>query len=191
MNVPTIKMDKHEARRLYLQYRSAPRKNREDMRIQRGYHALSKGKTLIDVRAALEFAGVDEKGWPKLAIVRADATRCTYAKYGDEAQYAMRGAPRNAPNSFLRFPLPSFPYPKTRNYSALEAIVPIIPPHLRPEPAQLPTHFILWEAKWAEVMPVDPMLLKHRYGFIYEVRAAWDLTELERLVMAQTRLRNQ
>lgn len=190
MNVPTLKMDKHEARRLYQQYRSAPRKTREDRQIQRNYHALSKGKTLIDVRAAIEFAGTDEKGWPKLAIVRADATRCTYWKTGDEAQYAMRGADRSDLNTFLRFPIPSFPQPRTKNWSALEAIVPLIPAHLRPEPTKLWTHFILWEAEWREVIPVDPMLLKHRHGFIYEVIAAWDLTDLERAVMAQTRLRN-
>lgn len=69
----------------------------------------------------------------------------------------------------------------------LRAIVPTIPPALRP-PLKLSGYHILWEAEWTQhevpVPPGDPALLRHLGGDLYAVLAVWDLTELERAVLS-------
>ena len=66
-----------------------------------------------------------------------------------------------------------------------KAIVPIVPPQFRPA-GSLKRYFILWEADWEEV-PRDPMLLRYLGGDLFAVLAVWDLTEIERTVLARTR----
>ena len=51
-------------------------------------------------------------------------------------------------------------------------------------------YHVLWEAEWQQVVPRDPFLLRHIGGDLYSVVAAWDLTDLERSVIA-ARLRNR
>jgi len=53
-------------------------------------------------------------------------------------------------------------------------------------PASPADYFVLWEAVWQELPPTDPMLLRHPTGHLYAVLAVWDLTEIERAVMAQS-----
>lgn len=68
----------------------------------------------------------------------------------------------------------------------LAAIVPTIPPRLRP-PHNLSGYHILWEAEWGQedvLPPGDPALLRHLGGDLYAVLAVWDLTPLERSVLA-------
>ena len=73
------------------------------------------------------------------------------------------------------------------------ALVPIVPPRHRPRRnTALRNYHVLWEVddwQWMEAPkpPVDPALLKHLGGDIYAVVATWDLTELERLVLAGRR----
>lgn len=63
------------------------------------------------------------------------------------------------------------------------ALVPLVPAPIRPRGA-LDGYRILFEPKWEPVPPVDPMLLKHLHGALYVVLAHWDLTPLERAVLA-------
>jgi len=62
-------------------------------------------------------------------------------------------------------------------------MVPPVPPGLRPASA-IGNYHVLWEAEWERVAPADPALLKHIGGDLYAVLAVWDLTELERAVLA-------
>ena len=68
---------------------------------------------------------------------------------------------------------------------ALEAsaIVPIVPAGLHPGPA-LSNYHILWDAVWTPEPPRDPLLLKHLAGSLYAIVAHWDLSPLERAVLA-------
>jgi hypothetical protein len=61
--------------------------------------------------------------------------------------------------------------------------VPLVPPNLRPARG-LNRYCILFEAEWEPVPPTDPMLLRHLHGSLYAVLAVWDLTPLERAVIA-------
>ena len=75
----------------------------------------------------------------------------------------------------------TFDLPGWSSWKTLKAVVPTIPPDLRPK-AKLSNYWILWEADWEEV-PTDPMLLRHLGGSMYAVMAQWDLTEVERAVL--------
>lgn len=66
--------------------------------------------------------------------------------------------------------------------SALEAVLPTIPPRLRPGSA-LRNYFILWEAEWTRRAPVDPMLLRRITRDCFAVVAHWYLTDVERAVL--------
>lgn len=73
------------------------------------------------------------------------------------------------------------------NNCQLKAMVPTIPPALR---HALRGYVILWEADWtvgAMIPPGDPALLKHLGGDMYALLAVWDLTPLERAVLAGAR----
>lgn len=70
-----------------------------------------------------------------------------------------------------------------RKFRDLEAVVPLIPANLRPMNA-LNRYVLLWEAVWVKRPPIDPLLLRHLHGSLYAVFAAWDLTPLERAVLA-------
>jgi hypothetical protein len=75
-------------------------------------------------------------------------------------------------------------WPDMRNSNGThEAIVPIIPVHLRPKRG-LANYHILWEAEWTKRYPVDPYLLRRLGGDAWLVVAAWDLTDVERAVMS-------
>jgi hypothetical protein len=66
------------------------------------------------------------------------------------------------------------------------AILPLIPPRLRP-PHGLDNYHLLWEAVWTRPRtrraPGDPALLKHIGGDLWAVLAVWDLTPLEQAVL--------
>jgi hypothetical protein len=74
---------------------------------------------------------------------------------------------------------------------AWEAMVPLVPPEHRP-PRGWGDRLLLWEADdwtWASspAPPHDPALLRPIGGDLYAVEAVWDLTEIERLVLAGRR----
>lgn len=189
MNVQTISMDKQEARKAFEQYRAAVRQrhNEEDKAIMDGYRALSKGTPIINVREAIIAAGLDHLYHPRLAIARADFKRCFYKGWaGGSARFSnerwssastIRGGVFNLPDG-------SFPAFKGNSIEA-EAVVPNVPPQFRPLGA-LKRYHILWEADWKRV-PHDPMLLRYLGGELFAVLAVWDLTEVERAVLAGTR----
>lgn len=75
-------------------------------------------------------------------------------------------------------------------WRSAKALVPMIPADVRETGRKAAIHpgedrwFILWEAVWTPVPPRDPILLEHVAGSLYSVLAQWDLTDLERALMA-------
>lgn len=194
MDLATIDMQPDAARKAFLEYRRAVQDggSAEDEQIMLGYRELAKGRTLIRLSETIHDGGVDEMGLPRLAVMQANATWCWVRRRasGSVTFQHLRdvdGRHRRGVYSFPEDTLPSVDGPGWRkewtgNYRAM---VPLIPPGLRP-PYKLGNYAILWEATWAPVPgpPGDPALLRHIGGDLYAVLAIWDLTELERAVLA-------
>jgi hypothetical protein len=192
-------MEPAEAREAFEQYREQvkARHSEEDEQLMRGYKALAEGKSLLNLHDVMRTAGVDEKNRPKLAICRADAEWCWYENSGTRpAEFAIDRRTlqscRYLSSKKVLLPVGTLPRCERRRTNGsqswnetavLRAMVPTVPPRLRPRAALL-NYFTLWEAEW-ETVPVDPMLLKHITGPLYAVLATWDLTPLEQAVLGQ------
>jgi hypothetical protein len=94
-------------------------------------------------------------------------------------------------HTYIDLPTDSFPRRSAKWGRHFAAMTPLVPIHLRPKPRQgnpqgaLANYHILFEAEWRPVPPKDPLLLR-RVGQadLWVVLAAWDLTEVERAVLA-------
>lgn len=192
---------------------------KQDEAMMRAYRAAAKGTPLIRLSDAIARGGATTfqepvytgfgsnrkikehraVALPRLAIVNADATRCW--THGIRLDGSLRlldkrnPGPTNKRNIF-NFAKGTFPEQETQGdlwgEPRLRAIVPTIPPSLRPDHA-LRNYHILFEAEWGidPQPPVDPALLKHVGGDLYAVLAAWDLTPIERAVLAGEDLRGE
>jgi hypothetical protein len=184
--LPSITMPRQEAIRAYREFRQACHGNPTDMdsAVMMGLKALAKGHAIIDLDAAMRAAGVDDRQRPKLAVARASWDFVSY-----------RTAHRNDAVEFFRPPLPrrgraalaatvargALPFVR----HGFRAAVPYTPPSVRPR--QPDDYHILWEAVWEPTTPpFDPFLLRRVRGNLFAVLAVWDLTDLERAVMAQS-----
>jgi hypothetical protein len=183
-----VVVDREEARALFRKYRTHQHYAKPvDLEIQRTYQLIAQGRIVIRALAGIAEAGVGEDGYPKLAICRADAERCflEYRTDGSARMAADRWPRENHRKRYIDFRPGTFPPPpQGRNWSRREAILPIIPIDLRPKRG-LENYHVLWEAVWQPAPPVDPMLLR-RIGEadLWVVCAAWELTEVERAVLA-------
>lgn len=79
--------------------------------------------------------------------------------------------------------------PQGRN--AFSSMVPLVPPKHRPTRG-MGNRLVLWEVdewKWQQLGPPpgDPALLRPLGGDLYAVEAVWDLTDLEKFVLAGRR----
>lgn len=195
MDLPTITMDRAEARKRFLEYRRAvkERHDAEDEAIMRGYKALATGKAVIRLSEAISAAGVDERGLPRLAAMRADQQWCHVQRDTSGAVTfvnANRWPKARETRNVLRFPAGTLPRAPWGEWGGMRAMVPIVPPEYRPAHS-LGNYHLLWEAEWAPVPvpPGDPALLRHIGGDLYSVVAIWDLTEIERAVLFGRRQR--
>lgn len=195
MQTSEIEMDAGEAYKLYQAYqRDRHFETAIDKEIKRTYREIAKGHTVIKALESIVAAGVHENGTPKLGLVRADQSRCILHRT-TEGSFSL-SAPgfdnksRAAADMRFSFPAGSIPPMKSPSgwWRTYEAIVPLIPLHLRPRTG-LAGYHILWEAEWNRTVPVDPFLLKRLgKGDLWLVVAAWDLTEVERAAL-QSRVR--
>lgn len=188
MKVETLKMNPETARELWRKYQShREHQSKADAEIASIYKRIAQGRTVIRALESIRAAGVNEEGLPRLAIARADATRCHLNYRDNRVQFA--------PNDWFewsrrrlghRAKVVDMDWPgwtPIKGRHTFEAIVPIIPVHLRPKRG-LANYHILWEAEWTKRYPVDPYLLRRFGGDAWLVVAAWDLTDVERAVMS-------
>lgn len=187
ISVEPITMERERARELWRNYQTHRHYETPiDREIARTYHLLSQGRVVIKALESVVKAGLGTDLLPKLAVVRADAIHCWLRPRADGGAQMQTQASVNptAIHNFIRFPAGSFPGIAAGRWE-YKALVPLIPSHLRPKRG-LANYHILYEAEWAKVVPVDPMLLR-RIGKsdMWVVVAAWDLTEVERAAMAQ------
>jgi hypothetical protein len=200
MDVQTVTMDPEDAAQAFKEYRAAfmAERNRIDGELMRGYKALAEGKTVISLVDAIQRGGVDDLGRPRLAIARADERRIEMQiMSGGEVTYDPDHRSRiNADDRLFSFPTDTMPHPHLdEGTSAWQApwsgwwmaSLPFIPPKYRP-PLKLDNYHLLWEAEWRRAVGrqrLDPMLLRRLGGDLFAVVAAWDLTEVEKLVLAR------
>ena len=187
MNLATIDMPIDKAREAMKEYRAAVklRHNEEDAAILRGYREIVRGRRIIDIFDVLRASGVDDSGRPLLAICRAHFREVTYRRSWGDCYFGFGPRPHRIAARYWRnhLTLPRGVFPETRDWQEFRAMVPLIPPRLRPA-GNLANYHILWEAVWEPAPPTDPFLLRHLGGPLYSVLAQWDLTPVERAVLA-------
>jgi hypothetical protein len=185
MDTQQITVDREEARALFRKYREHQHYSTPiDWEIQRTYQNIAQGRVVIRALDSVTTAGLGEDGLPKLAIVRADAKTCMLQSWRDGSARMNKDVwqHNNHRKSYIDFPAGSFPGIRYQN--AHRAQTPLVPVHLRPKRG-LQNYHVLFEAIWRPAPPIDPLLLR-RIGQadLWVVCAAWDLTEVERAVLA-------
>lgn len=177
-------VDREQARELWQKYQTHKHyQTPADAEIAAIYKRIAQGKTVIRALESIRVAGLDAEGLPRLAIARADLQTCWWHPLQNRCSFGER-SPRSRSRKIVDMEWPGL----NVNRWQAEAVVPIIPVHLRPKRG-LQNYHILWEAEWTKRYPVDPFLLRRFGGDAWLVVAAWDLTEVERAVMSQ-RLRS-
>lgn len=201
MELAVMDMPKTEARKAFLAYRNAVREHKHsemtelDAQLMRGYRALSQGKQVLSLQQTIIAGGFDTSlgvrfmgKWtpiqlPRLAIARANQATC-WTKGVDSNGVVQFNTDRDfwRSRSRQRITVGGMPIEQGCAPGEASAIVPIIPPDLRPA-HDLGNYHVLWEADWRMTAPRDPALLRHIGGDLWAVLATWDLTELERAVL--------
>lgn len=199
MELNTIEISPQEAAAKLAEYEKAVReeRNAEDEAILAGYRAAARGLPVISLPRTIAAGGFHPGGLPKMAVVRADAVECSVQWAGswsgpadlvftDQDGQRNLGALVGAHSVRVTVPGDAMPPRLARTASRGTALVPLIPPGIRPKPRRLRHCHILWEVgEWTLTAPYDPALIRHIRGDLWMVLAAWDLTELERLVLSQ------
>lgn len=180
MKVETLQtIPAEEAAELYRKYQAhRAYQTPHDEEIARIYKHIARGRTVIRALESIRQAGLGYDGFPKLAIAPAHLTMCCWRPGREAGVFGATGRTRAARN-FVRMDWPGLN--ATKYYA--EAVVPLIPVHLRPKRG-LQNYHVLWEAEWTRRYPVDPYLLRRFGGDAWLVVAAWDLTDVERAVMS-------
>lgn len=199
MQVTEITEERTAAREKYAEYLRAvkTRHSAEYETLKKAYRELSRGRQLIDLQATIRKGGVDEVHRPRLAIARADASHCHFWYHHENPIFSDRevydSSIYSAASRRIKMPVDHFGIGteamrafRMRPTSRLRAVMPIIPPNIKPADHLLKRYHVLWEAEWENVPPVDPYLLRRISSNIYVVIAAWDLTPLERAVLAES-----
>lgn len=208
MNVETFEELPEVARRKWKEYNEATKISNNPVYkdLKKVYNQIKGGRKIIDISKAIAKGGLNDKHQPNLAVAKASSkfVWCTF--YPSGKTNFVNGSNYWSPNT-ARNPLKEdvsidncFPkwdrhqlhkeglFPKNNDFLPyemnLKAPVPMIPALLVP-PKLTDDHYILWEVEsWSIVPPRDPWLLKRITNTMFVVLAAWDLTELERAVMA-------
>ena len=197
MDVQPVVMERDVADKAFREYRAAwvAEHNRIDGELMRGYRALAQGKSLISLTETITKGGLDSIGRPALAIARADEAAISMRFWADGSVNYEPAIHARAQDRVFRFgPDTLTPLPPSKTNSWFEpwggnwqARLPFIPPLYRP-PYALENYHLLWEAEWKrdpKSQRLDPMLLRRIGGDVFAVVAAWDLSPLEKLVLAR------
>jgi len=209
MDIELIEMAPEEARERLKAYRTSihMHADAEYQAAAAGYEALGMGTPLIQLSEVIRDAPVDEHRRPMLAVARADQrqVKVTAPWTGQSLVYTtlphdlISGAGGPGWGNYLqRWPGGERAHrfevrggtPERYGY----ALVPMVPPEalqaVGGRASALSGHLILWEVEqWHDrahgARPdYDPLLLKRLHGDLCAVVAAWDLTPVERAIMA-------
>jgi hypothetical protein len=197
MDLQTVTMDPAEAAERAKSYESLRMPTPEDRAIVAGLVALAAGKQLINLPETIRAGGEDELGLPRLAVMWADRPWC-YVVRETSGTIEFEWDPYNRFDSRTRrftftdalTPRAHADLPDGATTGRLRSHVPPIPPEHRPGLSRLRKFAVLWEVEEWETDPTpprDPALLRPLMGDLWSVEAIWDLTDLERAVLAGRR----
>ncbi len=204
--VSNFEMSEEDAEKAYKEYLEAV-KNRKEQYLEdlkKVYFNLKQGRKVIDIFQAMENAGVNEKGEPRLAISRAGFPNAFFVK--GAVGSGSFGNNLNSWNKYLddkaieQVALPSKTFPnwkvgepnKFGNSEILGKVlktkIPVVPAHLLPK-GKLENYYILWEVKdWEELPQIkDPFLLRRLSNNLFVILAEWNLTAIEQAVIRGTK----
>jgi len=193
MTLQTFTETRRNALAKWREYKAAEKISKNPMYrdMRKIYHQMKSGRLIVDIAQAMKMAGVHTNYHPKMAIAKASAKKiaCLYHKDGDVE--FMHGTGWNdritAADVCLKQCLPIIPDTILANRwdrFKLEAPVPLIPPKHLPK-TLTDDYYVLWEVDvWKMVPPTDPWLLRRITKTHFVVLEGWDLTELEKSVMA-------
>lgn len=203
MDLQPIEVSWKQARETLRQYGAILKEKRtaEDIAILKSTKAILAGKMVIRLADAVTAAGVDGNGMPRIAVARSDdkfvkcwsrGNHCEMVGMTQKNEYVVdyhtkRGSRYHRihmakPRGF-RFALGAR-FQETRE---AVAVVPSIPPAHRPPPSTYDSYYLLFEPEWDTKPPVDPALIAPLGGGMFAVVAVWDLTDVERAVLATSR----
>lgn len=191
MDVQPLMQNREQALALFKKYQTHKHGQYSpiDAEIARIAKQVATGKgPLIAALAEIVKAGANEAGQPKLAIMRADQKLC-YLDLMSDGRAIMHarknGWDLHRAAASVKFEFPAGSFPASTRQRRLESVVPHIPPDIRPKRG-IQNYHILYEAVWRREIPVDPMLLRRvgKTGDLWTVLAVWELTDLERAVLA-------
>lgn len=182
MNVQPMNVDMAQAQVALREYKAHRNVyDKRDWEIERIYRAIARGKTVISAFDAIRAAGVDERGNPRLALMRADQEVCLCERWDSDA-IVLKSTHGNsqAAEWYFKIPWPNRPAINrlADRYRMSSALLPRIPPQHRPASGHLLNYHLLWEANWQDI-PRDPYLLRRIGKDAWVVLAAWDLTDVE------------
>ncbi len=199
MELTTITGEKRQAHSKWREYRNAEKAqpdNKMYTELKKMYWNIKHGRCLIEldkvIKAGGRYSFVENDSnsmMPKLAICQAHSKFVDCQVYIDgRLTFSSRESP--ARSTSLELPagtLPTYTWKDGSTWRSMygKAPLPIIPPNCMPK-VLTDDHYILWEVeRWEKVPPVDPVLCRRLSKNIFAVEAQWDLTPLERAVMAQ------
>ena len=179
MQVAEVRVTQDQARVALAEYKShRDIYDKKDWEIERIYRQIAKGNKVISAFDSIRNAGSDSQGRPKLAICEAHAYECRADKNGDVVSFGVFDRSR----TWTATGKVSFPWPGAKHFWGCAAKLPRIPPQHRPAAGTLHNYHILWEADWQD-LPRDPILLRRIGKDAWVVLAAWDLTDVEMMVL--------
>jgi hypothetical protein len=184
VNLAKLTLDRDQARELYRKYQEhRAYQTPHDEAIAQIYRRIGRGQQVIRALESIRVAGLDSAGLPRLAIARADLTLVYWHTRTDAGAFADTRSywPGMRHNRSKVIPID---WPGLKAIAGThEAQVPLIPVHLRPRRG-IANYHILFEAEWTRRYPIDPYLVRRFGADAWLIVAAWDLTEVERAVMA-------
>jgi hypothetical protein len=194
MDLPTIEVTEEEAQAKLAEYEKMLAQDRtaEDEAIAQAYRAAKRGLQVIRLTEVFKMGGwFDKDGLPRIGIAGATWPECHVVWTGDDLVFTDDGAWSHNRGALVgrgsvRVPMRDVGIPPVRSWRRGTAPIPLVPPRCRPRPRRLKHCHVLWEVEaWNSVPARDPALLRHIRGDLWAVLAVWDLTELERAVLAQ------
>jgi hypothetical protein len=188
MNVITIDVDQEQAKAALQDYEAEVKRTHQavDEQILAGYRQIAKGRKLIQLGDVLKAGGMNENGYPRLAVARATMTEVTVTLSEDGHGCFNTGTgwwrvAHPVTEHRVHFGAGTFPWGYRQDRTT---IVPLIPPAHRPKRG-LSLYHILFEVEhWNRRPAKDPALIRHLGGDLWVLMSTWDLTELERAVLA-------